>query len=212
MVDCGPPLSTPTAGQAALLAAAFRLLLEHGQPAAIPRIAEITGRPLEPVRADVAELSRAGRAQRTADGSVCGCLGLTLQPTRHAICVDGALLHTWCALDALGIMAALPATGWIESTCPGTGRPLHVDIDAGVPREPAGPWVVFVAERRQVASVVAEWCPLVNMFEDAASARSWASGQGVSGECLTLAQTAEFGRALWEPRIDADLIRSAGPS
>jgi alkylmercury lyase len=211
MVECGPPPGTPTPQQAALLAAAFRLLLEAGQPADVLRLAEASGREPASAEADVAQLSQAGRVQRTPTGSVSGCLGLTLEPTRHAIMVDGALLHTWCALDAFGIMAALRATGWIESASPQTGRRLHVDIDAGLPREPASRWVVFIAERRPVSSVVADWCPLVNMFEDAETARSWAASQGVAGQAMALGDTARFGRALWEPRIDADLIRSVNP-
>lgn len=208
MVDCGPPTGTPTPREAALLAAAFRLLLDPARPVAVSRLSSVTGKNPALVEAELAALCAAGRVQRTDVGDVTGCLGLTVEPTGHAILVNGAALHTWCALDAFGIMAALGATGWIESTSPVTGRRLHVDVGAGIPRTTAGPWVVFIAERRPVGSVRAEWCPLVNMFEDAETARTWAAARNISGEAFSLAETAEFGKALWQPRIDADLVGS----
>jgi len=208
MVDCGPPTGTPTPRQAALLAAAFRLLLDPARPVEVSLLSSVTGKDPALVEADLAQMCAAGRVQRTDAGAVTGCLGLTLEVTSHGILVNGVALHTWCALDAFGIMAALGATGWIESTSPLTGRRLHVDVDAGIPRETAAPWVVFIAERRPVGSVRAEWCPLVNMFEDAEAARTWAAAGNVSGQAFSLPETAAFGKALWQPRIDADLVGS----
>jgi hypothetical protein len=206
MAEYGPPAGGPTPEQARLLAAAFRLLLDQVQPVRVSRLSAATGKDPALVEAELAALSAAGRVQRTGTGEVSGSLGLTLEPTSHAILVNGAALHTWCALDAFGILAALGATGWIESVSPATGHRLHVDVDGGVPRQPPGPWVVFIAERRPVGSVRAEWCPLVNMFEDAESARSWAAARQEAGDALTLTDTAELGKALWQPRIDASLI------
>ena len=203
MADCGPPVGSVTAQQAALLAEAFWLLLGEGEPVPAERLAAAAGRDLAAVEAELGALGQAGRVKRTAAGEVTGSLGLTLEPTNHTISVDGALRHTWCALDALAILAALRATGWIDSTNPVTGRRFRIDVDGGVPREPGAPWVVFIAERRQVGSVVADWCPLVNVFEDEQAAKAWAADHGVSGECYGLAETASLGAQLWEPRITA---------
>jgi Alkylmercury lyase len=198
----GPPPAQPTSSQAAILAAAFGVLVDPGTPATVAGLAEATGYGREHVEADLADLAGAGRIQRTAAGDVSGGMGLTLESTSHTISINGALRHTWCALDAFGIMGALRASGWIDSLNKITGRTFRVDIDDGVPRGADPSWVVFILDQRPVSSLITEWCPLVNIFESAAAARSWAADQGVCGECLSLADTARLGTKLWEPRIN----------
>lgn len=202
MPSYGPPPVQPTSSQAAILAAAFNVLVDPGTPATVAGIAEATGYGREQVEADLADLAGAGRIQRTAAGDVSGCMGLTLEPTSHTISLNGALRHTWCALDAFGIMGALRARGWIDSINKSTGRAFRVDIEDGVPRGADPSWVVFILDRRPVSSLIKEWCPLVNIFENTAAAHSWAADQGISGGCLSLADTARLGTELWERRID----------
>jgi alkylmercury lyase-like protein len=197
----GPPPAQPTASQAAILAAAFGVLVDPGAPATVADLAEATGYDRVHVEADLAGLAGAGRIQRTAAGDISGCMGLTLEQTSHTISIDGALRHTWCALDAFGIMGALRASGWIDSANKATGRTFHIDIDDGVPRGADPSWVVFILDSRPVSSLITEWCPMVNIFESAAAARSWAADQGISGDSLSLADTARLGTELWEPRI-----------
>jgi hypothetical protein len=199
----GPPPAQPTSSQAAILAAAFDVLVDPGTPATVAGIAEATGYGREQVDADLAELAGVGRLQRTAVGDVSGCMGLTLEPTSHTISINGALRHTWCALDAFGIMGALRARGWIDSLNKPTGRAFRVEIDDGVPCGADPSWVVFILEQRPVSSLIAEWCPLVNIFESTAAADSWAADRGVSGGCLSLADTARLGTELWERRINS---------
>jgi hypothetical protein len=202
----GPPPAQPTSSQAAILAAAFNVLVDPGRPATVAAIGETTGYGREQVEADLAALAEAGRIQRTPAGDVSGCMGLTLEPTSHTISINGALRHTWCALDAFGIMGALRAHGWIDSLNKATGHTFHIDIDDGMPRGADPSWVVFILEQRPVSSLINEWCPLVNVFESAAAAESWAADQGVCGGCLSLADTARLGTQLWERRIN---IRAA---
>jgi Alkylmercury lyase len=197
----GLPPVQPTPSQAAILAAAFAVLVDSGTPATVTGLAEATGYSGGHVAADLADLTGAGRMQRTAAGDVSGCMGLTLEPTSHTISINGTLRHTWCALDAFGIMGALRASGWIDSLNKMTGRTFHVDIADGLPLGADPSWVVFILDRGPVSSVIAEWCPLVNIFENADAARFWAAGHGVSGESLSLAATADFGTKMWETRI-----------
>ena len=207
MPECGPPPGRLSPEQDTLLAAGFRLLLDPGESVAVADLADLTGWRPSAVETELAALSGLGRVQRTEIGRVTGCLGLTLETTNHTISVNGKVRHTWCALDAFGIMAALRATGWIDSTNGETGRSFHVDITDGTPRIPESSWVVFILERRAVNSLIAEWCPLVNMFESAEAAEDWAAARGVGGGCLNLAETAELGAHLWAPRINAGLGR-----
>ena len=196
-----PPPLAPSPSQAMILAAGFHALIEPGTPATMAGLAAATGLDQELVANELAELARLGRVQRTPAGDVTGCLGLTLAPTSHAICANGAVRHTWCALDAFGIMGALRASGWIKSENKLTGQTFHITVDAGLPSDADPSWVVFLLDRQGVSSVIAEWCPLVNIFESAAAAGTWADGQGVAGQCLSVADTASLGTALWEPRI-----------
>jgi alkylmercury lyase-like protein len=202
MGTSGPPPLAPSPSQAMILATGFRALIKQpGTPVTMTELAAATGLDQELVANDLAELARSGRVQRTPAGDLTGCLGLTLDPTSHAICANGAVRHTWCALDAFGIMGALRASGWIESENKLTGRTFHITVDEGLPSDADPSWVVFLLDRQGVSSVIAEWCPLVNIFESAAAAGSWADGQGVAGQCLSIADTASLGTALWEPRI-----------
>lgn len=203
MVTQGPPPSSPSPSQALILAAAFRFLIDPGTPAPVAGLAAATGLDQEQVTNDLAELARLGRVQQGSSGDVTGSLGLTLGDTSHVICVNGAVRHTWCALDAFGIMGALGATGWIESENKMTGQKFRVTVDAGQPADADPSWVVFILDRGPVSSVIAEWCPMVNIFGSEAAARTWADGQGLTGQCLSVADTACLGTALWKPRIKA---------
>lgn len=204
MTSPSPPPLQPSPSQRAALAVAFHLLLDPGEPAGVTSLVEATGYDRQLVESDLAELAAIGRIERTTEGAVSGCLGLTLDSTSHAMSVNGAIRHTWCALDAFGIMGAMRASGWIDSTNKMTGRVFHVNVADGTPRDVDGSWVVFILDRGPVSSLIAEWCPMVNVFESADAAQSWAAGQGVSGQCLSIADTASLGTTLWEPRVKVD--------
>ena len=54
----------------------------------------------------VAALVAVGRAE-VDDGRLVGAHGVVGRPTAHRIEHAGGVVHTWCALDAIGIPAAL---------------------------------------------------------------------------------------------------------
>jgi len=60
-------------------------------------------------------------------GNVVGW-GLTLIPTPHRFQINGKLLYTWCALDALTypVMLHLPAR--VESSCPVSGTEVSLSV------------------------------------------------------------------------------------
>jgi len=60
-------------------------------------------------------------------GNVVGW-GLTLIPTPHRFQMNGKLLYTWCALDALTypVMLHLPAR--VESSCPVSGTEVSLSV------------------------------------------------------------------------------------
>ena len=57
--------------------------------------------------------------------------GLSLHPTRHSLHTNGQDLFAWCAVDAVGIPAALSMDAVIHSSCHACDRPVSVQIDQG---------------------------------------------------------------------------------
>ena len=53
-------------------------------------------------------------------------------------------------------------------------------------------------------SVIDDWCPLVNFFEDADAALAWAAEHGVAGTAVPLADAADRGKAAWRRWIDRE--------
>ena len=122
-----------------LLAAAFRLLLAEGRPIPIQRLAAALGRDAEPVEQALDRLARAGRTRRNQAGEVTGSLGLSVEPTAHELTVEGARRWTWCAYDAVGILAALGANGRVCSRSPHTQAPIELP-STRADRLPAARW------------------------------------------------------------------------
>lgn len=197
----GPPAWPVSASQRALLKTAFRLILAVGTPAAPSRLAAITGLSTDSVAANLAALAAAGRVRLTAAGEVQGSLGLTVIHTRHQVRVGETTRYTWCALDAVGILGALTSDGRIDSVNGVTGTRFGIDFIKGIPAGHDQSWVLFVAANREVTSVIDQWCPLVNFFEDAETASEWAARYSIAGECLTIAQATEFGSKLWRQAL-----------
>lgn len=195
-----PPLEL-TERQHAVLSAAFRALLDDDEPVAPADLAAAVGVDVDDVAADLAHLEEIGRMRRDERGRVLASFGLTLVDTPHEISVDGARRHTWCALDAVGILAALGADGWIASTNRSTGRSYRLEFGGGRPADGSDPCVLFIAEGNPVASVIDEWCPLVNFFDDERAAAAWAGERGVSGRSFDLGEAAELGATIWRPLI-----------
>ena len=67
---------------------------------------------------ELSTLSAAGRVRVDGAGSVTGAMGLSLDETGHRLAIGDAQWFTWCAIDALGIIGALEATGTIQSDQP----------------------------------------------------------------------------------------------
>jgi hypothetical protein len=197
----GPPAWPVSPSQRALLTAAFRLILGTGTAVAPSQLAVTTGLAASSVRADLAELAAAGRVRLADTGEVQGSLGLTVIRTRHEVRVGQAAGYTWCALDAVGILGALASDGRIASVNGVTGTQFGIDFTAGLPAGHDQSWVLFVAANREVTSVIDQWCPLVNFFEDADTASSWAARYGVVGQCLTIEEATRFGSGLWREAL-----------
>lgn len=196
-----PPSGELSERQNTLLAAAFHRLLKDAKPVSAPVLAADMAVDVLDVENDLAYLARIGRTKRDDEGALLGSLGLTLVETPHTVCVDGAVRHTWCALDAVGILGALKASGWVESVNPQTGRIHRIDYTDGRPGKPQPPCILFVAEGTPVGSVIDEWCPLVNFLDDEAAAAIWAEEQGVIGRSYNVSEGTMHGATIWRQFI-----------
>ncbi len=122
---------------AAVRAAGFRLLLETGRPVTVDDLIDATDVPAARVT-EIFDSARArGRVEFDDQDRLIGIAGLTLTPGRHELQLDGATRWTWCALDAVGILGALGATGTVRSTDPQTEAAVEIPFVDGRPRLPS---------------------------------------------------------------------------
>ena len=180
--------------------AAFRRLLRTRTPVSPAQLADDLHHPEHDIRAAVDTLNQQGRVRLDAQGRVVGAAGLSIQPDRHQIDLDGHRFWTWCAFDILGIFAALRASGHARSISPDAGAPLEIRFRDGHP-DPA-PLVLFLPDDDYGAccsNMYDQWCPTSNLFGTADAATAWADARGVTGQVLTLPEASERGAAQWRP-------------
>jgi len=141
-------------------------------------------------------LQVAGLVEQDADDRVVGIAGLTLKPTKHLLVLDGRRLHTWCAIDAVGIPAALSLDAHVVTTCGHCGASITVDIDHGEP--PSDSLFPGWIPPTDCDNVRAEVCPLANLFCSEEHLNQWRAAAGnPQGQVADLARFAELGRQAW---------------
>jgi hypothetical protein len=126
------------ADEAAVARRAFRLLLEGR---AVPPAALVSrARARETVAGALARLRDRGMlALDPATGDVVHARGLSLLRTAHAMRLDDRPLYANCAVDAVGIPAALSRDAAVASRCHACRAPLTLALRAGaVALAPAG--------------------------------------------------------------------------
>ncbi len=127
---------------------------------------------------------------------VVGFAGLTLEPTRHQLTMNGVTLFAWCAWDTLFIPKILGVTANVESTCPETGRVISLTVSAsGITHaEPSG--VVMSLPHTPLAAmnenVRANFCRHVFFFSSMEDGTAWTSRQPET-IVLSLEEAFEFG-------------------
>ena len=180
-------------------AVAFRELLSTRAPVAPATLVAAIGMDEATVGRTIAAVADAGHLRLSADGDVVGSAGLSVVPSRHLLTVEGERYWTWCAWDAVGILAALGASGLVQSRDPQSGRPVEVAFHDGQPGPT--PAVIFMVDLPTYSSAHDEWCPLVNLFESDATAGDWADASGLAGSVVTVAEAASRGARRWGPLV-----------
>lgn len=197
----GIPLPRLTKAQDALLRGAFHELLATARAVGAERLGELTGISTPNVVHELADLLAAGRVGCDGNGSVTGALGLTIDTTRHELVVGSSRWHTWCVVDALGILGALTWSGTVRSAVPATEDPIEVVFTDGHPSGGALDSVVFMPDHQTGASVIDTWCPSVNFFPDASAAARWAAEAGLVGRHVSLTVASAAASELWRDRL-----------
>lgn len=199
------PSPDPSRLEGDLLSESFRLLLATARPVPRTTLAFNLGVDETVVEETLQAMERAGRIRRVPSGEVVGSLGLTVEPSPHELLLargEGEPGHffTWCALDAIGIIGALGVGARVRSVSAQTGVAIELEFVDGQPT--ADGVVLFLAEEPAIRSVVDDWCPLVNFFEDADAASAWAAARGVTGSVVPVtAETTARAADMWRPRI-----------
>ncbi|MPY93998.1 MAG: hypothetical protein GEV08_13320 [Acidimicrobiia bacterium] len=147
-------------------------------------------------------LAQRGRAERDGHGRLVGVHGLTLRATRHAFVHDGRGHHTWCAFDAIGIPAALCLDATAHTDCPSCGRPLTVEIRAGIPGDNRlALWLPAPAG----GDLMAEFCALADLYCSAEHLHRRIDTQRAAGQVADLTTAVSRGCDTWSDMSGIDL-------
>ncbi len=102
-----------------------------GTPADVTELAREFAVSATSLREYAAQLAEHGRVTLEGD-AITGAAGLSVAPAGHRLLLAGQPLYTWCALDAVGIPAALGVDATIASSY-ADGGDVRIEITAGVP-------------------------------------------------------------------------------
>jgi len=189
-----------TASEAAVVRATFAFL-RNGDLPTVSELARSSN--VSPRGADliIADFVRSGRAQIDDGGHVFGIAGLTAEPSKHRLSIEGVPLFTWCAFDAIGIPAALAVDAIAVTTCRGCAATIEIEMTRGRVPESA-PHVGWLPLLDTCTNVRSEFCPEANLFCNEAHLETWRIAAGMpDGMAMDLESLNEFGRSpgCWGP-------------
>jgi hypothetical protein len=171
--------------------------LRTGHAIAPSDLADLLDAPPEKIATALDDLVRVGLIERDLAGTVIGAHGLTLTETRHHLVLDRIVLHTWCALDAVGVPAALGVDADIATRCGWCDQPLTLTMRAGT-AEPVE--AVLWLPREPCTNVRQHFCSQANLFCGHNHLDLWRDQAGdPTGDVLTVSEAAALGRAWWRP-------------
>jgi hypothetical protein len=166
-------------------------------------------RPITELTTDVRmskALSAGGRLEIDDDGFLVGVHGLVARTTTHRIEHAGGTVHTWCALDAIGIPAALLLDATAITACPCCGVELRVPVRAGDPS--AEPDVRLWLPSGPCSHLVEDFCRHANLYCSTTHLTSVVP-RDQPGQAIDVAAAAAIGRATWRDvaALGQDLTR-----
>ena len=145
-----------------------------------------------------------GRIEFSVDGHLIAVHGLCRRPTPHRIEHHDGVVNTWCALDAIGIPAALGIDARAVTRCPTCQGQLAVRLSAGEP-QPLPEATLWYPEFT-CGHLVEDFCSGANLFCSIDHLERWAGDRGLTGRAMPVGEVAELGRDIW-----ADVAELPGP-
>lgn len=136
-----------------------------------------------------------GRIEFSDDGRLVAVHGLCRRPNPHQIEHHAGVVNTWCALDAIGIPAALGIDSWARTTCPTCQSPLTVRLSAGEPQ--ILPEAVLWYPEAAGGHLVEDFCAGANLFCTIEHLNRRVGGSRGPGRVMTLEDVADVGREVW---------------
>ena len=147
---------------------------------------------------EAAEHLRArGRIELSGDGHLLAVHGLSRRSTAHRIRHDGGEVNTWCALDAIGIPAALAIDAKALTQCPACARALTVTLTGGIPAPLAGVVLWYPETDGCGGHLLDDFCSGANLFCSTDHLQRWLGDRPAAGRDMTLDQVADVGREAW---------------
>jgi hypothetical protein len=145
----------------------------------------------------IEHLRACGRVEPSDDGHLLAVHGLSQRATGHRIEHAGGGVNTWCALDAIGIPAALAIDARAVTRCPTCGDDLAVTLSRGEP-EPLPGAVLWCPETGDCCEhLLDDFCSGANLFCSLDHLQHWLGSQDRPGTVLTVDQVAEVARDAW---------------
>jgi hypothetical protein len=174
--------------------AAFRSILAGVAPdvADIAASSSLSGAEVERV---IRRLVADGRMTAAAGSvTITGAGGLSLVESRHEMLFDGRRFWGWCALDAVGIPAALGIDAEVLSRCADTGEPVRIEIRQGrlAISEPASLAIALLPP--VTGNLMADCCARMDFYADP-------TGVPRTAASLSLYEAMGLERELWRDGV-----------
>jgi hypothetical protein len=176
----------------------WRLL--RGAPVAIADLRDSLDLSPEGAEEVLAGLEAKRCLRRRKDGAVIAARGLMVQPSRHQLITGEGRVYTQCAVDAIGIPAALGVEGTIEDRCAFCDRPIRVRVtpSGDISSQPEAAVIVMVRPDTCVEEGIPRMCRETNLFCSPDHATVWLREQATLPGAIGAPQDAVgVGRVLW---------------
>ncbi len=171
-------------------------------------VAELAAGDPTAVAAAVDHLRASGRIESSDDGRLVAVHGVARRATPHRIEHDDGAVNTWCALDAVGIPAAMGIDAQAVTQCPTCGQPLTVTLARGEPRPSQGPCCGTPRIDVPISSTTSAPVPTCSASVD--HLERWLGANPTAGRAMTIGEAAELGRETWREASEQEASDGTG--
>lgn len=145
-------------------------LLAQGEPVSVEALAGVVGQ----LPSEVAQAIQQNMNVEYDEAGNIIAAALSLQPTPHKVEIDGRILYTWCALDALMYLPLLEQPVQVESPGAVTGLPIRMTVTPqGVENVQPETAVVSIVKPKPDLWIREAFCNDVHFFSSPETAASW---------------------------------------